>query len=237
MTDAVYDTNKRKSEQYQSNAVAPQHHVNDTGEPMPMFLTRANWLALGDGWYQTTPTGTGSTNRCGLHSVIDSSMGQLFLCVYEPRTTEGIESCSSENPEYDLSVSVKSMNKQDKVTKLKRQQFDILFGFKSVTDFFALTGDIANQEWRISRICGSDIVPVTAMDMTLKANLFYDILLQVRGGSISVDIDNVPIFTSIRFADTTGGSLSGILGVLAKVFCKLLFDTSSLVTINLFVGQ
>lgn len=182
-----------------------------------MFLPRSEWLGLGDGWYQTTPTGTGSTNRYGLHSVIDSSMGQLFICVYEPRTSGGVQSCTSEQPEYDLSLSVKSISKLDKTavsgTVCGRQQFDVLFGFKSATDFFSLTGDLTRGQWILSRTRGSSITPLNVVDMDIKANMFYDILLQVRGGCISVDIDKVPVFTSVRFAD----SVSGILGVLAKV--------------------
>lgn len=214
MAEAVFDP-KRFVKKRNDHQQAPQH-VQDTGEAMSMFLPRAEWLGLGDGWYQTTPTGTGSTNRYGLHSVIDSSMGQLFICVYEPRTQEGVQSCTSENPEYDLGLSVKSIKKQER-TVAGRQQFDILFGFKSVTDFFSLTGDLINHQWILSRTNGPEITPLNIVDMDIKANLFYDILLQVRGGSISVDIDNVPIFTSVRFADTIGGSLGGILGVLAKV--------------------
>jgi hypothetical protein len=222
MAEAVFDPKrfvKKRSEQQQ-----PQQHVQDKGEAMDMFLSRSEWLSLGDGWYQTTPTGTGSTNRYGLHSVIDSSMGQLFICVYEPRTQEGVQCCTSDHPEYDLGLSVKSINKQDKSTPTARQQFDILFGFKSVTDFFSLTGDLANHQWMLSRTNGQEIIPLNVVEMDIKANVFYDILLQVRGGSISVDIDNVPIFTAVRCADTSGGSLGGILGVLAKVSRHDIYD-------------
>eukprot|EP00603_Paraphysomonas_imperforata_P004636 CAMPEP_0114415378 /NCGR_PEP_ID=MMETSP0103-20121206/1880_1 /TAXON_ID=37642 ORGANISM="Paraphysomonas imperforata, Strain PA2" /NCGR_SAMPLE_ID=MMETSP0103 /ASSEMBLY_ACC=CAM_ASM_000201 /LENGTH=692 /DNA_ID=CAMNT_0001583563 /DNA_START=9 /DNA_END=2091 /DNA_ORIENTATION=- len=206
MAEAMFDPKrfikKRPTEQ----------HVQDRGQ------VRSEWLELGDGWYQTTPTGTGSTNRYGLHSVIDSSMGQIFICVYEPRTREGVQAVTADQPEYDLGLSVKSLKKQEKLSSssAQGQHFDILFGFKSVTDFFSLTGDVSNQQWVLSRTNGQEISPLGVADMDIKANLFYDVLLQVRGGSISVDIDKVPIFTAVRFADTTGGSLGGILGLLAK---------------------
>jgi hypothetical protein len=215
MAEAMFDPKrfikKRSTEQ----------HVQDKGEAISMFLPRAEWLSLGDGWYQTTPTGTGSTNRYGLHSVIDSSMGQLFICVYEPRTREGVQSVTSDQPEYDLGLSIKSIKKQEKLSSsslsAENQHFDILFGFKSVTDFFSLTGDVSRQQWVLSRTNGQDITPLSVVDMDLKSNVFYDVLLQIRGGSISVDVNGVPIFTSVRFADTMGGSLGGILGLLTKV--------------------
>ena len=193
-------------------------HISDNGEADSLFLPRREWVSLGDGWYQTTPVGTGSSNRCGLHSVVDSSMGQLFVCVYEPRTQEGVKACHSENPEFDLSVFVKALKKDSEINHMK---FDILLGFKSVTDFFGLTGDVTDKRWTLSKTEGRNVTVLSEIEMDIKSNVFYDILIQVRGGSISVDIDSVPIFTSVRFADTTGGSLNGNLGVMAKVLIAL----------------
>jgi hypothetical protein len=50
--------------------------IVDSGAPNSQFLLRSHWISLGDGWHQVTPVGTGSTTRCGLHSVVQSSFGK-----------------------------------------------------------------------------------------------------------------------------------------------------------------
>jgi hypothetical protein len=85
--------------------------VIDTGEQSTVFLTKSEWLTMGDGWYQCTPVGSGSTTRCGLHSVIDSAFGQFYMCLYQPQTKEAVNSCMSNNPEYNLQLSSKILTK------------------------------------------------------------------------------------------------------------------------------
>lgn len=187
----------------------------DDGAASPLHLQRSQWISLSDGWFQTTPMGTGSSSRAGLHSVIESSMGQLYMCLYEPRTREATQACSHDPPEYDLEVSAKCM-------KCKDVGFELIFAYKSPTDFAAVICDISTQQWRLVRTCGSQEMILAAIDATdLKLHTFYSLLLQIRGSSISLDINATPVFTSLRVQE---GSLTGLIGIKVKVIieCMLL---------------
>lgn len=48
------------------------------------YLPRSQWLSLGDGWFQATAPSSGSSSRCGLHSVIESRSIPLFpvICYF-----------------------------------------------------------------------------------------------------------------------------------------------------------
>ena len=71
----------------------PAQFVDD-GSASSLHLQRSQWISLSEGWFQTTPMGTGSSSRAGLHSLVESSMGQLYMCLYEPRTQEVSRACS-----------------------------------------------------------------------------------------------------------------------------------------------
>eukprot|EP00602_Paraphysomonas_sp_CaronLab_P006428 CAMPEP_0185030678 /NCGR_PEP_ID=MMETSP1103-20130426/17677_1 /TAXON_ID=36769 /ORGANISM="Paraphysomonas bandaiensis, Strain Caron Lab Isolate" /LENGTH=657 /DNA_ID=CAMNT_0027565891 /DNA_START=53 /DNA_END=2023 /DNA_ORIENTATION=- len=186
-------------------------HVTDCGSSSPLFLSRADWMSVGEGWYQVTPTGTGSYNRCGLHNMIESSLGQLFMCVYEPRTVLGAGACDSDSPQFDLSVSAKAVKAKNTPSQ---QSFEVIFAFKSATDYLSLECDVRAQRWQLSRVMGPDCTVLSAAEAELRPNFFYPILIQIRGNSVSVDVDGSPVFTSVRLAE--GGTLSGMLGLLAK---------------------
>ncbi|RYH07808.1 hypothetical protein EON65_41440 [archaeon] len=68
------------------------------------FLSESDWISLGEGWYQITTTGTGSINRCGLHSVLESSNTHPFASLYIPRSEGAYQACIGEG-EFDLQVS------------------------------------------------------------------------------------------------------------------------------------
>jgi hypothetical protein len=196
-------------------------HITDTGTSSASFLGRHEWITLGDGWFQATPLGTGSSSRFGLHSVVESSLGQLYICIYEPRTQLAAEACNSESPQYDLEVSAKTVLAKNSP---KLQCFEIIFAFKSATDYMFLRCDVDAQSWSLCRNVGGEMtsLAIAAVDSEvagaeLKPNLFYSVLIQVRNGNtISVDVDGVPIFTAVRLPDP-GSNCSGLMGLLAKV--------------------
>ena len=45
------------------------------------FLARADWLSLGEGWFQCTHPASGSSSRCGLHSVIGHKVSFFYFHV------------------------------------------------------------------------------------------------------------------------------------------------------------
>lgn len=195
--------------------------VHDSGRSCSSFLPRVDWLPLGEGWYQTTPIGTGSTNKAGLHSVIESSLGQFFMCLYEPRLQQVAQAVTSQNPEYNLEVSVKSLplvsNSISAVNNSKNYgNIEIVFGFMSVTSYFSLKCMITTRSWRISRVdSNEELVLREVSDEKIRPNLFSSVLLQIRGATISVDINGVPVFTNIR--GTLGENINGLVGFMAKV--------------------
>lgn len=186
----------------------------DMGEPSTLFLPRSSWISLGDGWFQITPMGTGSSTRCGMHSLVESSLSQLYMCLYEPRSKEVHDSCTGEPTEYDIEASLKSMRYS---TGTESYQFELIFAFKSPTDYFSLICDVSNGTWSLTRCLGSEKTTVLSCGASeeIKPNLFYSILLQVRGNTVSVDVDNVPIFTTARPPDAV--NMSGLMGLLAQV--------------------
>lgn len=197
-------------------------YVKDLGLPSPIFLPRSQWISLGDGWFQTTPIGTGNCNRCGLHSVIESSLGQLFICVYEPRSSLGVTSCLTESPNYDLEISLKTIKAKNNPTN---QCFEVLIGFKSATEYVTLGLNSDLGQWILGHVTGNETHIISVVDaLDIRPNVFYSLLIQVRDTLISVDVEGIPIFTSLRIpspASTSGTSLSGLMGLLAKVLLFL----------------
>ena len=187
-------------------------------------LPREEWIALSDGWFQATPLHTGQSLLRGLHSVIDgsssgsssssSSSGQPFLCIYEPRSTEVLTACAG-TAEYDLEVSAKMMCSLTSSVQPTHSHFQIVFAFKSAGDFAVLTCDLTSKSWVLSMCkAGEESVLEQVLCPDTKMNQFYQILIQVRGNMISIDVDSAPIFTMVRVADVD--FLTGLVGVLAK---------------------
>ena len=179
---------------------------------------------MSDGWFQTTPSGTGSTARAGLHSVIEGCTNQLFMTVYEPRTLEAMTACTSTKPVYNLAVSAKMIQIQR--THIKNHQinnnFQIIIAFKSISDYAIITCDLASENWVLLHCKdGNNIVISEASDSNLKPNIFYDLFIQVRDNTLSVDINGSPVFTAIRFTD--GMSMNGLLGLQAMVILSFVF--------------
>lgn len=200
-------------------------HITDSGTTSALFLGRKDWISLGDGWFQATPLGTGSSTRFGLHSVIESSLGQLYVCIYEPRTQLATDACISECPQYDLEVSAKTVSAKNSP---KLQCFEILFAFKSATDYMFLRCDVDAQQWSLCRNVDEEMTSLAIagadkdnFGTELKPNLFYSVLIQVRNGNtVSVDVDGVPIFTAVRLPEP-GSNCSGLMGLLAKVSTRV----------------
>lgn len=190
-----------------------------------LFLPRNNWVPLGEGWYQVTVLGSGSTNRCGLHSVIEASPPNPFSCLYIPRSDGAYQACMGHNPEYDLEVSAKAVSsKPPQLSGISQflapsrtnQSFLVIFAFKNHDDYCALRCDLLAKAWQLLRVHDDqEELLYQASDESLKINAFSAILLQIRGCHVSLDVNGQPIFTKLRVRSAS--SLSGVMGLLVEV--------------------
>lgn len=214
-TDNEIINEKRHSKGTVKNSDMPNSHVK-------LFLDRESWISLGEGWHQVTPVGTGSTARAGLHSVVESISALPFACLYIPRSQAAYQASLGVNPEFDLEVHVKLMLPQVKHTGLQKPktnslQFQIVFAFKSSNDYCFVQCDSLNQCWNLvhyNDIQGYSLLGQVA-DGGIKPNVFYIVLIQIRGNSVSIDINGNPLFTGVKMHTTVG--LGGLMGLLALV--------------------
>ena len=180
------------------------------------YLPRSQWISLGEGWFQVSSPGSGSSVRKGLHSLVDGKHGHAYMCMYEPRSEEGFNACTSANPEFDLEVSAKCVVGKTQQVTSKFIGYQIIFGFKSVSDYFSVYCMFPSQKWILAKIDGpNETIIDEVMDNSLKINIFSTLLLQIRGEYISVDINDQPVFTSVRI-ESEKVSLRGLVGVLSR---------------------
>lgn len=177
------------------------------------YLPRSNWISLGDGWFQATPTGSGSSSRCGVHSVIEAEPGNVLLCVYEPRTVQAASAIfASTNPEYDVEVHVKIFSDQSSIRSLKGQ---VVFALKSPSDYLSLIVDAKAMKWSLQQFKdGTTTTICDAFDPSMRTGVFHPILIQIRAGAVSIDINGSPMFTAIKISE--GVSLAGLAGLQSK---------------------
>jgi hypothetical protein len=183
------------------------------------------WTELGEGWFQTN-TDAGSISRCGLHSVVESSGSRLLTCMYVPRSNAAYQAIHGENPEFDLELSMKFLNRDmmgsssGSVSSSSGSSSGIpyvIFAMKSPDDFYALKCDASRKIWVIVHIRRGEEHPMNhAIDESLRYNLFYTVLIQIRGSSVSVDINGIPLFTGTR-CNADSKEFSGLVGLAVHV--------------------
>ena len=177
-----------------------------------------------DGSNSTIPS-TGSFRRLGMHSVVENSCyspsGSPYL-VFIPRTQEMYESCTSDLPYYDVELHAKVMRPSEPNSgtasvnsvfgKLQKDHdaeaatisktipsMQIIFAMKSIEEFMFLVLEVVTQTWTLGYTSASGVTILNQLvDHEIRLNQFYNILIQLRGPHLSVDINNVPVFTSVR---------------------------------------
>jgi hypothetical protein len=141
------------------------------------------------------------------------------MCLYEPRSSEGMNACTSCTPEYDLDVSAKIQSRAVSSglrVSITSGSFEVVIAFKSANDYFAIKCDALSKSWMIIRCFGEhETVVAQSFDESIKLNVFFKLFIQVRGNSVSLDVNGNPVFTRIKMHDSD--SLSGLMGVIAKV--------------------
>ena len=102
------------------------------------FSSKENWLNIGKGWMQCTPSHTGGLVRCGLQTIIESNGNNILFCLYEPpKPIETYKVADSSNdPEYDLGFSAKISTTNSELSRLSC--FYVVVAFKSELEFVSI---------------------------------------------------------------------------------------------------
>jgi len=215
-----------------------QSIINQPSYEINFIHNNREWIPLGEGWYQITKDGSGNSGRVGLHSVIEAEANQFFMCLYEPKSSEAYSACTNISPEYDLEISIKSMvksvlnsnnnnsnktghilqniiknNNNNNNNSNNHNIFHLVLSFKTSSNYIAIICDINSLKWNlIQKKDNIEILLAETSDPGLRSNTFYTLLVQIRGRSISVDLNNKPLFTNIRIKDVND-NLSGLAGI------------------------
>jgi hypothetical protein len=186
--------------------------------PAAALLPREQWTSFGDGWWQLTAGDSGKRVKYGLHCVIESNVRRAYVCCYEPHIPEVYNAVMNNFPHYDIEVSIKAM----KTAADKGGDFCLLLGFQSALKYLFIKCDTERKVWTMAIRCEDGDVPLAVIPMdALRCNCFYDLLLQVRGDTISLDVNRAPLFTAVRIPEHTSiGGLVGVLAVDAKFAMK-----------------
>lgn len=149
------------------------------------------------------------------------------------------ESCMSSLPYCDLELSGKVMRSSEPSAasisansvfgKLQKDQdaeaatisktipsMQIIFSLKSMEEFMFLVLEVSTQTWTLGYTSSAGVTILNqVVDDDIRSNQFYNVLIQLRGPTLSVDINNVPVFTSVRAPPEMEG-LGGYPGILAR---------------------
>ena len=110
-------------------------------------LPKDQWFHIGDGWLQSTATGTGTLFRCGLHTIFESNPGNVYMCIYEPRSVEAHEACTASAPEYDLEFSTKLIKFNERKAEHSRLTgFHAIIAYKNESNFVSFMYS-PNKKW------------------------------------------------------------------------------------------
>lgn len=187
--------------------------------PTIQFLPMHIWEALGEGWVQITGQGTGSLSRrtiapnsvSGL--IFQSEPYQNFACLYLDPNYFGSQSNNiEENNYYNLEFT---LNLVKISTKTSNYFCDIIFNLKSETKYCLLRYNLFRKSWTFIYYKNPQefVILGDNIKSSLKLNSNIRILLQVRGSTMSLDVNGSPVFTKIIMPSNLGGGYGGLLGL------------------------
>jgi hypothetical protein len=117
---------------------------------------------------------------------------------------------TGQNPSYEIEVSSKAMTLHEK----NAPEFIIILGFTSAVRHVRIKCSTAERTWSLVVYRDGQEEFITQVYIeSIRTNVFYDILIQVRGDLITLDVDGMPIFTNVKLPYPS--CLSGFVGVLA----------------------
>ena len=92
----------------------------------------------------------------------------------------------------------------------------IVFGMRGMDEYIFLAGESQSQTWTLGYCSASGVTILNQLiDKELKTNIFFGVLIQLRGTTLSIDINGNPMFTSVRLPDGLT-SFGGYPGVVAR---------------------
>lgn len=173
-------------------------------------LPQNEWKSFGDGWIQVTSSDSGQRTKFGLHTVIESNPRRVFLCCYVPFSDGAYHMMTGPSPNYDIEVAAKAMT----LHANNPPEFIIILGFVSAVKHVRVRCSTAEKVWSLVVYNdGAEEIIASVLAESIRTNVFYDMLIQVRGDCISLDVDGTPIFTAVKLPYAS--CLSGFVGVLA----------------------
>ena len=207
------------------------------------LLERDEWVPMNGGWYQISAASSGSFSKLGMHQIVENSCyspdGAPYVALYIPRNDEIRDACLERSPYCDLEVGVKIIqssephqgsslsnsvfhklrsdrDEENVTTSAVVPSMTIIFSMKSPEEYMFLAGEVQSQTWTLGYSCPDGVTILNQLvDKELKGNIFFAVLVQLRGSSLSVDINSVPVFTSVRLPHALS-SFGGYPGVVAR---------------------
>ena len=186
-------------------------------------------LNLRNGWIKRG--GKGAFHSLGAHVQVEGGRPGSGLCVhtFEPYSGEDDIAECLRCGFYNLAVSVRVPKASKVLRKDEARGFAIVFGYRGPHRFFTLTANLLTHVWALERHAGA-VGGTTALPSCIQSHYQppsgstaasaptrFRILLQVRGDSVTVDVNNTPYFTSVRAPGVTHGSpMAGTGGVAAS---------------------
>jgi len=83
-------------------------------------------------------------------------------------------------------------------SKVTFRGFHAIVAYKNSSDFVSVLYSSANKCWAITHsLDGSETYLAIKEDASVRCNVFVKVLLQVRGKSLSVDVNESPVFTNV----------------------------------------
>ena len=208
------NTLQREGRQPQDKTSILRRRVTRKPSLHPTRLQNNSAIGI-DQLFRHVGNGNGSLSSAGKHFHIQSE-SNLFVCLSNakrPRSEQDLN-------HYDLELSLKCGKPATQVA--------FVFGYDN-RKFFMVTGDCSKQArtWTLTQFLidvencrlSKNILDTTKMEKNIKPHLFCKIFLQVRGAEVSLDINEVPVFTSL----TMPGGCVGEVGVAAAHNTSMVF--------------
>lgn len=196
---------------------------------------------LGSGWVERTMDG--EWIRSGLHTQMEADTPSWYgvLCLvcradgspthpaplshfryiatYEPTSTSAQPGVAAvEEGQVNIEIAVKSVRPTDAGPD-PASAFHIVVGYRGPSDFYMVVGDVRAQEWRVQHVDGTVVSRVA--DTSMKQDIFFNLVILVRGDKISVDANGTSVFGRVMLPE---GGLKGDIGV-ACCDSKLVFKS------------
>lgn len=204
--------------------------------PIFQFLPMHLWDALGEGWVQISSQGSGTLSRRSLAPnlpsglIFQSEQYKTFSCLYlDPNFFSSSSSSNNidDNSFYNLEFT---LNLVKISSKTSNYFFDLIFNLKSESRYCLLRYNYFRRSWSLIYYKNPQefFLLGDSLKSPLKLNTNIRILLQIRGSTMSLDVNGSPVFTKLIMPSNFGAGYGGLLGLSCSVcFHPFIFNSYS----------